>query len=168
MDLSLIPTSFSAYLRGRSSSERWILPISISGRALPRSPETVKGSSYNCAASIRDAISEGIIKGPRIVSCGLIVTPTETGNDTFSDLYAEADGPEEMRKVCRRELPKGNDFIKLMVSGAFMNEGAEPGIQIAEPEEIEAGCSRSPAQVHIRMRATVTEQSPLKRPSVQA
>ncbi len=96
------------------------------------------GSSYNCAASIRDAISEGIIKGPRIVSCGLIVTPTETGNDTFSDLYAEADGPEEMRKACRRELQKGNDFIKLMVSGAFMNEGAEPGIQIAEPEEIEA------------------------------
>ena len=62
-------------------------------------------------------------KRPRIVSCGLIVTPTETGNDTFSDLYAEADGPEEMRKACRRELQKGNDFIKLMVSGAFMNEG---------------------------------------------
>lgn len=96
------------------------------------------GSSYNCAASVRDAIRAGIVKGPRIVSCGLIVTPTETGNDTFSDLYAEADGPEEMRKVCRRELQKGNDFIKLMVSGAFMNEGAEPGIQIAEPEEIEA------------------------------
>ena len=53
------------------------------------------GSSYNCAASIRDAISAGIIKGPRIVSCGLIITPTETGNDTFSDLYAEADGAEE-------------------------------------------------------------------------
>ena len=99
------------------------------------------GSSYNCAASIRDAISAGIIKGPRIVSCGLIITPTETGNDTFSDLYAEADGAEEIRKKCRQELQKGNDFIKLMVSGAFMNEGAEPGIQIAEPEEIEAAVS---------------------------
>jgi imidazolonepropionase-like amidohydrolase len=96
------------------------------------------GSSYNCVVSIRDAINAGIIKGPRLVPCGLIVTPTETGNDTFSDLYAEADGPEEIRKACRKELQKGNDFIKLMVSGAFMNEGGDPGIQIAEPEEIEA------------------------------
>lgn len=99
------------------------------------------GSSYNCAASVRDAINAGIVKGPRIVSCGLIITPTETGNDTFSDLYLEADGPEEMRKACRRELQKGNDFIKLMVSGAFMNEGADPGIQVLEPEEIEAAVS---------------------------
>lgn len=96
------------------------------------------GSSYNAVASVRDAINSGIIKGPRLVSCGLIITPTETGNDTFSDLYLEADGPEEIRKACRTELRKGNDFIKLMVSGSFMNEGAEPGVQITEPEEIEA------------------------------
>ena len=96
------------------------------------------GSSYNSVASVRDAINSGIIKGPRLVSCGLIITPTETGNDTFSDLYLEADGSEEMRKACRTELQKGNDFIKLMVSGAFMNEGAEPGVQITEPEELEA------------------------------
>lgn len=96
------------------------------------------GSSYNCVASIRDAIDAGIIDGPRLVSCGLIITPTETGNDTFNDLYLEADGPEEMAKACRIELQKGNDFIKLMVSGAFMNEGADPGAQITEPEEIRA------------------------------
>ena len=94
------------------------------------------GSSYNCVATLKEAIKAGIVKGPRLVSSGLIITPTETGNDTFSDLYLEADGPEEMRKACRTELRKGNDFIKLMVSGAFMNEGADPGVQIAEPEEI--------------------------------
>lgn len=96
------------------------------------------GSSYNCVAAIRDAIKEGIVDGPRLIPCGLIITPTETGNDTFSDLYYEADGPEEIRKACRTELQKGNEFIKLMVSGAFMNEGADPGIQILEPEEIKA------------------------------
>ena len=53
-------------------------------------------------------------------------------------MYLEADGPEEMRKAVRTELQKGNDFIKLMVSGAFMNEGAEPGIQVAELDEIKA------------------------------
>lgn len=96
------------------------------------------GSSYNAVASVRNAIDEGIIKGPRLVPCGLIITPTETGNECFSDLYLEADGPEEMRKAVRTELQKGNDFIKLMISGAFMNEGAEPGIQIAEFDEIQA------------------------------
>jgi imidazolonepropionase-like amidohydrolase len=96
------------------------------------------GSSYNCVAAIRDAINEGIIQGPRLISSGLIITPTETGNDTFSDLYYEADGPEEVRKACRTELQKGNDFIKMMVSGAFMNEGGDPGIQIAEFDEVKA------------------------------
>jgi imidazolonepropionase-like amidohydrolase len=96
------------------------------------------GSSYNCVAAIRDAIDEGIIDGPRLISSGLIITPTEQGNDTFKDLYSEADGPEEIRKACRQELQKGNDFIKLMVSGAFMNVGGDPGIQIAEFEEVKA------------------------------
>ncbi|HWQ80463.1 MAG TPA: amidohydrolase family protein [Anaerovoracaceae bacterium] len=96
------------------------------------------GSSYNCVAAIRDAVNEGIIDGPRLIPCGLIITPTEQGNDTFKDLYSEADGPDEIRKACRRELQKGNDFIKLMVSGAFMNVGGDPGIQIAEFEEVKA------------------------------
>ncbi len=117
--------------------------LDFAGEYLKQGFTTIRdcGSSYNCAASVRDAIKAGIVKGPRIVSCGLIITPTETGNDTFSDLYLEADGPEEMRKACRKELQKGNDFIKLMVSGAFMNEGADPGIQVLEPEEIEAAVS---------------------------
>jgi Imidazolonepropionase and related amidohydrolases len=96
------------------------------------------GSSYNCVAAIRDAVNEGIIDGPRLISSGLIITPTEQGNETFSDLYSEADGPEEVRKACRKELQKGNDFIKLMVSGAFMNVGGDPGIQIADFEEVKA------------------------------
>lgn len=96
------------------------------------------GSSYNSVATVRNAIDEGIIKGPRLVPCGLIITPTETGNECFSDLYLEADGPEEMRKAVRTELQKGNDFIKILVSGSFMNTGAEPGIQIMELDEIEA------------------------------
>ncbi len=96
------------------------------------------GSSYNCVAAIRDAVREGIVDGPRLISSGLIITPTEQGNDTFKDLYSEADGPDEIRKACRQELQKGNDFIKLMVSGAFMNVGGDPGIQIAEFEEVKA------------------------------
>ena len=86
------------------------------------------GSTHNSSAAVRDSINQGIVEGPRIISSGLIITPTETGNDTFRDLYSEADGIDGMMKACRRELQLGNDFIKLMVTGAFMNEGGEPGL----------------------------------------
>lgn len=96
------------------------------------------GSTHNCAAAIRDAINAGIVDGPRIIASGLIITPTETGNQTFKDLYHEADGVDEIRKACRRELQLGNDFVKIMVTGAFMNEGGEPGLQITTFEELKA------------------------------
>ena len=96
------------------------------------------GSTHNSAAAVRDAINQGIVEGPRILSSGLIITPTETGNDTFKDLYREADGADGMIRACRRELQLGNDFIKLMVTGAFMNEGGEPGLQIATFDEMKA------------------------------
>lgn len=96
------------------------------------------GSSHNSVAAVRDAIAGGIVQGPRLISCGLIITPTETGNSTFQDLYHEADGADAMRRACRTELQKENDFIKLMVTGAFMNERGEPGAQIATAEEMRA------------------------------
>lgn len=96
------------------------------------------GSTHNCAVAVRDAIKKGYIEGPRIISSGLIITPTETGNDTFKDLYYEADGPNEIRKACRTELKKNNDFIKLMVTGAFMNKDGDPGKQIVTFEEMNA------------------------------
>lgn len=96
------------------------------------------GSTHNSAAAVRDAISQSIVEGPRILSSGLIITPTETGNDTFKDLYREADGVDGMIRACRRELQLGNDFVKLMVTGAFMNEGGEPGLQIATFDEMRA------------------------------
>lgn len=96
------------------------------------------GSTRNAVVEIKRAIEKGIIEGPRLFASGLIVTPTETGNESYKDLYVEADGPEAVTKACRQELQKGNDFIKIMVSGAFLNEGGDPGQQIMTFEEIKA------------------------------
>ena len=96
------------------------------------------GSTHNMAVNIRRAIDGGILPGPRIITGGLIITPTETGNETFGNLYSEADGPDELRKAVRIELQKGNDFIKYMASGAYMNEGGDPGARIATDEELTA------------------------------
>ncbi|NLY36783.1 MAG: amidohydrolase family protein [Tissierellia bacterium] len=94
------------------------------------------GSPHNSAVAVRDAIKAEIIDGPRIITSGLIITPTETGNKSYENLYHEADGAEEIRKAVRHELKLENDFIKLMVTGAFLNERGEPGLQIMTFEEL--------------------------------
>ena len=96
------------------------------------------GSNYHTAIAARNAIHQGIVPGPRVFAPGLIVTPTERGNETFGPLYAEADGADEVTKACRAEFKNGADFIKYMVSGAFGNEGGEPGQTIATFEELRA------------------------------
>jgi imidazolonepropionase-like amidohydrolase len=97
------------------------------------------GSINNAVAELKKARDAGILTDlPRLISCGDIITPTETGNDSFRKLYREADGSEEMRKAARQQFQKGNDFIKLMVSGAFLNEGGDPGQLITTDDEIRA------------------------------
>lgn len=96
------------------------------------------GSTRNSAAEVKKAFAQGIGQGPKIFSAGLIITPTEVGNESYADMYSEADGDDEVRKACRREFKAGNDLIKLMVSGAFLNEGSDPEQVIATNEEIAA------------------------------
>jgi len=64
-----------------------------------------------------------------------------------------ADGVEEIRKVVRTEIKFGSDWIKLLVTGAFMSTGDSPGDVHFTPEEIraaveEAGRRRVPVMAH--------------------
>lgn len=96
------------------------------------------GSVMDTNILVRDAINRGDLKGPRVIACGIIITPTEVGNNTFPILYAEVDGPDELRKVARRELQKGADFIKYMGTGAYTNKDGRPGDTIASVAELKA------------------------------
>lgn len=94
------------------------------------------GSSYNVANAIRDAINKKILIGPRVISSGQIITPTETGNKWFEKMYIEADGANEVQKTCRYLFQEGADFIKVMSTGAFYNDGGVPGQTIVTEEEL--------------------------------
>lgn len=96
------------------------------------------GSQDGAGAAIRDAINAGTLKGPRVITSGHCVTPTTKGNDGFGKLYFTFDKPEDAMYVCRKELEKGADFIKLMATGSVLNVGGEPGALIITPEEIRA------------------------------
>ncbi len=96
------------------------------------------GSNSRCAIAVRNAVQKGQITGPRIYSAGLMISPKDAGNDAFSLMYNEADGREAVIGAVREEIAHGCDFVKYMVSGAFLNEGSVPGNLITTEEELRA------------------------------
>lgn len=75
--------------------------------------------SYDDEASVlKLAVQMEIVPGPRILTCGRIVSATSPGGAIFGTMYREADGPWEMRAAVREQIRRGADFIKFMATGA--------------------------------------------------
>jgi imidazolonepropionase-like amidohydrolase len=74
----------------------------------------------------RQAMRYGAFRGPRLLTCGLIISATAPGGRFYGAMYCEADGPDEMRKAVREQLREGADFIKVMTTGARSNELEDP------------------------------------------
>jgi imidazolonepropionase-like amidohydrolase len=86
------------------------------------------GSYDDEAIVLREAVRLGIVEGPRVLSCGRIISATAPGGAIFTTMYREADGPDDMRKAVREQLRRGADFVKLMATGArsVLAEDPEP------------------------------------------
>jgi imidazolonepropionase-like amidohydrolase len=80
------------------------------------------------AIVLREAIRLGLVEGPRILTCGRIISATAPGGRLFGTMYREADGADDMRRAVREQLRRGADFIKLMATGArsVLAENPEP------------------------------------------
>ena len=83
---------------------------------------------------LRRAIDEGLFVGPRLTGAAHYLSITGGGGD-INFLAPEVrvapdgwivDGPEEMRRAVRQEIRHGSDWIKLLVTGAFMSAGDRP------------------------------------------
>ena len=86
------------------------------------------GSLDDEAIALRTAIELDVIAGPRILSCGRIVSATSPGGRIFGTMYREADGEDELRKAVREQFRRGADFVKVMATGArsVVREDPEP------------------------------------------
>jgi imidazolonepropionase-like amidohydrolase len=86
------------------------------------------GSFDDEASALKLAVDLGIVPGPRILTCGRIVSATAPGGVIFGSMYREADGPWEMRKAVREQIRRGADYIKFMATGArsVVAEDPEP------------------------------------------
>ena len=100
---------------------------------------------------IRRVIEEGVFEGPRIVGAAHYLSTTAGGGDIrfFSpeqQIVPDGlivDGVDEMRQAIREEIKFGADWIKLLVTGAFMSAGDNPKNVHFSPEELFAAVSEA-------------------------
>lgn len=93
---------------------------------------------------VKRAIDEGLFVGPRIAGAGHYISITGGGGDINyiapeQRVIADGlvvDGVDEMRKAVREEVKYGSDWIKLLVTGAFMSAGDNPRDVHLSPEEL--------------------------------
>jgi imidazolonepropionase-like amidohydrolase len=95
----------------------------------------VCGSQGQMPQRARQAMRYGAFRGPRLLTCGKIVSATAPGGRFYGDMYREADGPDDIRRAVREQIRAGADFVKVMTTGARSNELEDPDpLQLTEPE----------------------------------
>lgn len=98
--------------------------------------------------SLRNAINDGYIEGPRMMVAGAYVTVTSGGGELTglaqdivlpNDLrFGVANSATEVRTKVRQILNGGADFIKILATGAVLAAGTKPGTPEYTEEEIRA------------------------------
>ena len=84
------------------------------------------GSVGDIVVEARQAMRYGAFNGPRLLTCGRIVSPTGPGGRFFAGMYREADGVDDVRRAVREQLRYGADFVKVMTTGARTVELEDP------------------------------------------
>ena len=129
---------------------RTILGTRSARRALDYGFTTIRDveteGTYYADVSVRDAIKQGVIPGPRmvVVTRALNVTGAYAieGYDpalTFPHGVQVVDGPVECRKAVREQIANGADWIKVYADQrVYVEKGVVHGIPTFTPEEFHA------------------------------
>jgi len=111
---------------------------------------TVKDCGSKGGIYLRDSIKEGVIKGPRILSAGPVLSQTFGHGDVHYlpiDWVKDMEGPfgtiicdgvDECMKGARLALREGADFIKIMASGGVLSQRDRPEHAQFTVEEMKA------------------------------
>jgi len=156
-------SAFNA-LRGLKTVQSWLnegwTSIRVAGDA----------DVFYAHLEVRDAINNGLFDGPRIYGAGHYLSITGGGGD-INYLSPEqriiadglvVDGVDEIRKAVREEIKNGSDWIKILVTGAFMSAGDNPQNVHFSDEEIiaaidEAGRRGVPVMAHAHATAGINK-----------
>ncbi|MFT5609322.1 MAG: imidazolonepropionase-like amidohydrolase [Parvicella sp.] len=95
---------------------------------------------------IKKLIDEGVLDGPRLFGAAHYLSITGGGGDVnyySPEQFIVADGlivngPDEIRKAIRTEAKYGSDWVKVLVTGAFMSVGDSPKAVHFSEQELQA------------------------------
>lgn len=91
------------------------------------------GDQNGVLFSLRKAIEENILSGPRLLLCGPPLTRT---GDHAHFLGGQADGTDGVRNAVLKRIDAGADFIKLIATGGS-TPGTQPALASYTVEEVE-------------------------------
>ena len=121
---------------------------------------------FYAVQDLKRIIDEGVFSGPRLTGAAHYISITGGGGDinylspeqhVISDGLI-VDGADEIRKAIRKEIKYGSDWIKIMVTGAFMSVGDNPKNVSFSPEELNAAVAEANRQnVPVAAHAHATE-----------
>ena len=98
------------------------------------------GTRYNVDISYRNAVSSGVIEGPRVFAAGRPIVMTGGHGHVMA---IEADGCDEVRKAARTQIKAGADLLKVMATGGVLTEGNDPGATQFSEEELSCICQEA-------------------------
>lgn len=140
------PTFLNAPMVKEPLSMQVLRAVEHVSRYLPSGFTTIcdLGSPEYLGVSMRNAIKQGIIKGPRVLAAGKmlsisgghgqILPPWVSVGETFTEMV---DGCDKVREAVRRQLGAGVDVIKFAATGGGIDLVSIPGGREFSDEEME-------------------------------
>ena len=110
-------------------------------RTLDAGVTTVRdvGGRDHLEFDLRRASDEGLLRTPRLVLAGKIVSRPTPGASSWRGMYREATGVDGLVLALREQLDAGADVIKVMATGAVLAPGSEdPGVPQLDDDELRA------------------------------
>lgn len=109
--------------------------VGFARRTLDAGFTTVRDLGGNIALSLRDAIDEGLVPGPRIIAAGKSLATTGGHADPLNGVSRDLlhsfgypgpedgviSGPLEARRAVRQRYKEGSDMIKLTATGGVLS-----------------------------------------------
>jgi imidazolonepropionase-like amidohydrolase len=104
------------------------------------------GVPHEIDASMKRAIDEGVIAGPRLVPSGRELSTTGHGNDNSPFYWGVGapgaarlcDGPDQFRHAVRDEIKRGAEIIKLFVTGGHGTTAPKDRLEMTREELVAA------------------------------
>ena len=110
---------------------------------------------------LRDALATGLVRGPRLIVAGHIISASG-GHGDLSGFYGSrwdlpvstiADSAEALRRLVRREHANGCDWIKTANAGGYFSAGDDPARSTWFDDEMDSVCATArqlgmPVAVH--------------------